>query len=94
MAYRSSRRTGRSGRGRRAGAYSSGGNRRGSGRTQRMGFAAAPRRRAVTRRATRGAQTVKIVVEHAAASPMSRPAVGLMNTLVSKLAKPARKAKH
>lgn len=57
-----------------------------------MGFARASSRRSVSRAAPRQ-QVVKIVVEHATASAISRPAQGLMNRLLATVKPATKKAK-
>lgn len=54
-----------------------------------MGFARTPSRRSSVGRP----QTVKIVVEHAAASPVSRPGLSLAQSLLSKAVPGFKKAK-
>lgn len=82
MAYRNRRSTGR----RRNDAYTS---RRST--ASRGGYRSAGKRKAGRRSA--GSREVRIVIEQAPANPVSRPAIGLMNTLLRAATPPQKKSK-
>lgn len=59
--------------------------------TVRRSTRSTPRRAVTTRRGN--PREIRIVVEQVPASPISRPQIGLLNTLLAKTNKPPRKSK-